>query len=98
MGCAASSPAQSGSTLPVSGLGKTKSMPCIGSTEGTLTLRRKQLQLPIEYAALTRGSQKDQDRFMAFPHGRAGMVCGICDGHSVHDHDAGRKHSEAGRS
>ena len=66
-----------------------------GTVDGSTTLRKQQVQLHVEYAALTRASQKDQDRFFALPHGRAGLVCGICDGHSVHSMDSGQRHAEA---
>ena len=48
----------------------------------------------VEYAARTRPTKKDQDRFIVAPHGADGLVLAITDGHSVHDMTSGRVHAE----
>ena len=99
MGCSASTPEEDSGRfprLPSPWRGDaTKGMLLSGTVDGSTTLRKQQLQLHVEYAALTRASEKDQDRFFALPQGRAGLICGICDGHSVHSMDSGQRHAEA---
>jgi len=68
-----------------------------GELEGACALHdSKQRRMQIEYGALSRGiAGKDQDRFYAVANGSAGLVCGICDGHSVHSQSSGQLHAEA---
>ena len=66
-----------------------------GALEGACTLRNGKSRLRVTYAALTRPTNKDQDRFVAVTHGSSGFVCAICDGHSVHANADGVQHAEA---
>lgn len=61
---------------------------------GSCTLKGSDHTLRAAYGALTRASEKDQDRFLAVPQGSAGLLCGIFDGHSVHTHDQGKEQAE----
>ena len=71
-------------------------MPVSGATDGMATLKHRDHHIRVEFAGLTRAAPgKDQDRFIALPHGHSGMVFGICDGHSIHDNSHGQKHAEA---
>ena len=69
-----------------------------GELDGHAALRadKGKLRVSAEYACLTRAAKgKDEDRFLAVTHGHAALVCGICDGHSIHSNSSGQRHAEA---
>ena len=67
-----------------------------GAVDGWVVVKAEgKRHFGLDYAALTRASSKDQDRFICLPRGSAGLMCAICDGHSVHSNSSGQQHAEA---
>jgi len=75
----------------------TRGVPTLsGAVDGWVVVRAEgKRHFGLDYAALTRASSKDQDRFICLPRGSAGLMCAICDGHSVHSNSSGQQHAEA---